>query len=411
MIIFQELLLLIILFPLILCRIRKDFNNKDDIITKCNDEPFPSVPLRTLNELGICSTSGYLDTPHNKVNCTKIDVMRDYTFSNYLLDENHRKYRFELVKNLTNNINFIPYNGKLVYITVVSYGYLFFFYNWLCSIKNNIGSQALENTISSLIVLASDDDASIFLKKEGFHVINLNEMVPKDPKYIIHKEAPNSFGENNLALQKGMLFTLASDVVTLGYEFLLFDVDVIMRKDPRHYLSRVGHNIDFLITHDGRFPYNSNVYDIDGPLNSGIIFGKPSCRSKIALETIIANIDLSFKHLRITDQAIINMIVYQSPRFRTLRIGILPWNIFTNGNVFHSKQKFSNIDWNRVIMIHASWTTNWKTKVKKLSMTNDYYYNHNNCSYYNKEFDLLHKYNYTIDTIDRDYDKQVEERK
>lgn len=98
------------------------------------------------------------------------------------------------------------------------------------------------------------------------------------------------------------------------------------------------------------------------------------------------------------------MILYQSPRFRTLRIGILPWNLFINGNVYHLDDKFSSIDWKRVIMIHSSWTTNWKEKVKKFSMTNDYYYS--NCSYYSKEFDLLYKYNYTIDTVAKDIENR-----
>lgn len=284
MIIFQELLL-IILLPLILCRIRKDdksnnvlkYNNLMDI-TKCNDEPFPSSPLRTLHELGICGTSDTIDTPHRKINCTMIDTVRDYSFSNYILDENQRQYRYEIVKNLTlNNSKFKPHNLKLIFITVVNYGYLFLFYNWLCSVKNNVGS--LETIINSLIVVASDDDASMVLKTQGFNVLSLKEMVPpNDPKYMVNKEAPKAFGENLLALQKGMLFTLASDIVTLGYEFLLFDVDVIFKKDPRTYFNRFGHNIDFLITHDGRFRYEGNVYDIDGPLNSGIIYGKPSCR-------------------------------------------------------------------------------------------------------------------------------------
>lgn len=287
----------------------------------------------------------------------------------------------------------------MVLITVVNTGFLFLFYNWLCSVENNIGS--IETTISSLIVLASDDDASKILKKQGFNVISLRDMVPNEKNYEISKLPPTFFGENNIALQKGCLFTLASDIVTLGYEFLLFDVDITWKRDPKPFLARFGHNIDFLFTHDGRYPYEGNFYDIDGPINSGIIYGRPNCRTRIVLDTLSANIDLAFKHLRSTDQGIFNMIVYQSPRFRTLRIGILPWNLFVNGHIFHRKDKFSSIDWSRVIMIHASWTTNWKLKVKKFMKTNDYYFKQDgNCTYYNKEYDILLHSNNTLDDED-----------
>jgi len=38
-------------------------------ITKCNDLPYPSAPLRTLTSLGICGTHDYMNSPHDLINC------------------------------------------------------------------------------------------------------------------------------------------------------------------------------------------------------------------------------------------------------------------------------------------------------------------------------------------------------
>ena len=362
-------------------------------ITKCNGDPFPSLPLRTLTQLGICGSNDILHTPYYNINCTHIDSIRDYSFSNYILNDNNRKHRYQLLKSIVNNGKFKPYNGKLVLVTVVNTGFLFLFYNWLCSIENNIGN--IESTINSLIILAADDEASMILSKQGFNVISLKAMVPNEKNYEISKLPPAFFGSNNIALQKGCLITMGSDLLTMGYELILFDVDTVWKKDFKPYLSKFGHNIDMLVTHDGRYHYDGNIYDVDAPLNSGFIYARPNCRTRIALDTLSANIDLAFKHLGSTDQGVFNMIIYQSPKFRTLRLGILPWHLFINGHVYH-RDKFSSIDWNRVMMIHASWTTNWKMKIKKFMMTNDYYYQQGNCSYYNKEYDLMLKNNNTL---------------
>lgn len=88
-----DLLLITILslFLLVYCRLRKDtVNDNDNIghineITKCNDEPFPSLPLRTLKSLGICGTHDYMNSPHDIINCKtdNINININYYYHYY----------------------------------------------------------------------------------------------------------------------------------------------------------------------------------------------------------------------------------------------------------------------------------------------------------------------------------------
>ena len=74
------------------------------------------------------------------------------------------------------------------------------------------------------------------------------------------------------------------------------DVDVIWRRDPRVELAHIGRNMDVVASYDGR-------KDEVGPLNSGLVYMRSTCRSRIAMKSLLYNIGL-MDDLRLDDQGL-----------------------------------------------------------------------------------------------------------
>jgi hypothetical protein len=50
---------------------------------------------------------------------------------------------------------------------------------------------------------------------------------------------------------------------------------------------------------------------------------------------------------------------------------------------------FDAVDWNRVFVIHASWTGSFKEKKEMLDKSGDYFFTHTkNCTHYNEDLDV-----------------------
>jgi hypothetical protein len=81
------------------------------------------------------------------------------------------------------------------------------------------------------------------------------------------------------------------------------DSDIVWRQDPRIYLKNEAKNLDFLVLSDGRKDNAMNGVVVEGPFNGGVLYGRSNCRSKIAMQTILANIDLIEK-FQVTDQCV-----------------------------------------------------------------------------------------------------------
>lgn len=354
--------------------------------------PQQSSPIRTYVELDVCGGSkGFLRTDQFVLNCTHLDKNREWDLANFLLDEEQKTKRRLFLSDLINKKLKSP---KTILLTTTNHGYLTYFFNWVCSVQQNLvregqnrRERALNYLKSSLIVLAQDQQAYHVLKNMSFPVIS-NQLYTA-PKYkgMVSAKAAEYFGENYVVTQKTMLYTLAYDILSLGYDFFLFDTDIVWRGNPVAYLEREGQGLDFMATYDYRdiIIGESDIdIDVEGPLNAGVLYGKSTCRSLVAMETIIALNDAD-KWDFPTDQGTLNMVLVHSPKFRFTRVGILPPTLFVNGHVYdkyYGEPYFKAIDWRKVLQIHISWSGGALEKFKKLSRTKDIYYTSRNCSSY-----------------------------
>jgi len=268
------------------------------------------------------------------------------------------------------------------------------FYNWLCSVEAHLGVEFVEKHLKqNTLIFSADDVSTQRLNELGFHVVTRDLYLTRDNILYVdeNKTKVNALRRlDHQVVQKSCLFALASDILALGYSFMAFDSDVVWRSSPDAYFFTHIPHLDFLVSWDGRYPILSNKkkHDLEAPLNSGVLFGRSTCRSSAVLEALIANADL-INDLGMTDQGLFNLLLFKSPKFRLVRLGVLAPLIFVNGNTHH-RPEFEDIDFARVVLIHASWAQGLEEKIEKLSSTGDWFWhNKTSCSYARSNKGLL----------------------
>eukprot|EP01038_Epipyxis_sp_PR26KG_P011551 gene11551-15471_t len=370
----------------------------------CNGDIYPTnfikltshSTLHIQNELSVSKWLLKL-IKQTESNERKRELNSDNRLINYLLNEaNIIKRENKLRSFITSQINLnfsndsSPSfnnidNNNLILLMFVSKGYLFLFLNFICSLHAyNLNHVSI---INSLIVLVIEEETQEILIKLGFHVINLQESYTP---YTV-KEFNNQYhGDKILLIAKTLSFAVMSDILGIGYDFFFTDVDVVWHKDIRFYLTKAKDNLDFLMLSDGR------KNDIEGPFSGGVLLGRSTCRSKVAMNTLIANMDLIDTY-RLTDQAIMNLIFFHAKKLRLLRIDILPPKLFINGHIYSTQRNvmvsggstIADINWDKVLLVHSSWTLGIGGKIYKLKQSNDWFYHsRSNCPLYYKEIDL-----------------------
>lgn len=378
------LLLCGFILPIVLAT-RKDAHlsnfdsNRTNAIKLCPEQLFhgyPMSPFNTVAELGLCR-DGFIPAEYISINCSKIESKRDHdTLERIQANKAHRR------RYLANKLANVQKVHGTILVTSCTRDYVFMLLNMLCSIAANIGKEFMSRIQRGMLVLTDDAATSNVLKTMGFNVIESSYVGAGTNDHDLQSETTLS---TRVSKVKGILWLLVSDILHLGHDLLCLDTDVIWRRSPlSSLLPRAVQGLDFLLSFDGRYK-TSDKLDLEGPINSGIVFARSTCRSRVAMETAANLADIP-SILGFTDQAIVNLVFHHAPAFRFLRLGLFPSNLFVNGNIHHVPALRNAIDWTKIYMIHASWCYGLKEKLVKLRSTQDYYFN-GTCVLYRKDLD------------------------
>lgn len=362
--------------------IETDNTNNNEI--QCDGIMYPSKPIKTLTELLICNkTSNTMKLSHEDFifNCTYLDETRVNNIANITFGYD-REVRLDTITTIINNDNFHTYIDNTIMVTVVNKGLVYLFLNWICSIEKNLGKKELASIKKSIIVIAADTKCYQILIEHNFNTIKMESIIPG---LKVSEKHPRGFGDNKIMFLKLAVYILVYDLLVLNYNVFWCDVDVVWLKNPINYF--INRESDLFLTSDGRY-ITTHAVDIEGPYNAGVAYIRSNCRTILAFESILHNAGIvKMFYTPVTDQGLLNMIVTHSPLFKNLKIVLLPWQLFINGNIFHDTvegQDMTKLKMKEIIMIHASWTDGYEDKIKKFNSFDAFYYNRSmKCTYFN----------------------------
>jgi len=260
---------------------------------------------------------------------------------------------------------FDPAQKDIVLITI-NYGYAFLFINWVCSVKR----LGLDPRTFTLVVVAEKKSAEL-AREMGFLFVPVRDWLRHNSKSISTK-AMETFGLGDYKWIAGIMNLYLSDLIEMGYNVLLQDADVTWNRNPMPYLTG-NDNFDILLVED----YTINHEDeekpnlVDKQRNGGFLFYHNNCRTRIYAATLRNCIVHIF--WRRSDQVIMNRML-ESYRFKGIRVGYLPRDLFLNGNRWkpYGSVRKDSVPWNPYIF-HASWTQDMNDKILKFVSVSQWY--------------------------------------
>ena len=248
----------------------------------------------------------------------------------------------------------------------------YLFLNWLCGLESlGIASNIRDTTI----IIATDEQSESIAKNLNFSVIR-SDWLP----FKLDKNAAVSFLQGPFKITVALQIIYTFDVISLGYNVIQQDIDVVWFKDVRNYFDNSF--LDIEMPCDGRVDWN-------GPGNTGFIHIRSNCKTKIFMQTLVQYIGLIMQHKN--DQPVWNAFLMEYD-FRQILFQILPPDKFVNGNQWSFKKsdmhrfQMSNDIW----MAHASWTGDHSSKITKLKVLQAWYLNQT-CKYYQPNMIPKHK--------------------
>ncbi|ETO19745.1 hypothetical protein RFI_17485, partial [Reticulomyxa filosa] len=196
----------------------------------------------------------------------------------------------------------------------------------------------------------------------------------------VDKEAPEYFalGAHRFMVAFQIIYTF--DLISLGYDVVMQDVDVVWLKDLRKY-ENFGdpEYVDVEMSFDNRF-------DHAGPGNSGFIKINSNCKTKIFMETMVDHIALVV--IGRSDQIQWNIFLREY-KFRLLRLNILPPEKFVGGwqwsEILERKPLTRLPPREQIWFVHASWTDEHLMKIPKLKLIRAWFFN-KSCKYFNASY-------------------------
>jgi len=334
-------------------------NGGNDQGEECFHPYFPKKPL-SQRELKLCHPE-WLESATYYLRC-KTDI----TCQKCIKEEHRRKAR-NFLKARDNNKDAMHkelkeilssrglHPGDTVMVTFLNKGYYYHWSNWVCSCdKNNI--QVRNYTL----VVVFDDDSYKRATAAGFMVY--------EPKWIpvnIDEKAASSFALGPHGVIMVFEHMMRNELIHLGYDTMFQDTDIVWRHDPMPWLMKTHPRLDIQVMYDGRT-------DGVGPINSGFIFTRSNCRTKIYLQTMIDNI-VFFLWDR-ASQPFVNALVHHR-KFRQISMRLLDIDLFMNGNRWTPEKPPDNWDELDPLVMHASWTGNHLDKMNKWSQVDQWYLN------------------------------------
>lgn len=310
------------------------------------------------------------------------------------LYKNTKQTRRDDLKKLLESRNISPDDEDPIILMVINRGYLYLFYNFICSLTYN----KIDGVKERILVIPTDKETQKDIEATGimsFYPSWLGERLLQriDPKMA----ASFALGAHRWVISFQVAFL--NDLLEMGYNVVLQDSDIIWIKNAFNYLKQPRFDrLDIQMTVDGRM-------DFRGPGNSGFLFIKTGCKTKRFLNTMIHLVGLIM--VGRSDQILWNMLLDENI-FRQLHFELLSTKYFICGFQVNLERgiRGGKLPETSIIM-HASWTTDQFDKVEKFYMTDHWYFNQEKCP-------SLYKYELLPDLKERKWhirDKTQEQEK
>lgn len=248
------------------------------------------------------------------------------------------------------------------------------FLNWVCGLEH----QGIASSVrKSTLVIVSDEESEKLANSANFVTVKPDWLL-SDKNIDITKDAAESFGWGSHHLLVSLQIVYAYDMISLGYNVIHQDTDIVWLKDVRQYFEQnnpASQFLDLQMSFDGRL-------DAKGPGNSGFVRIRSTCKSKIFLQTLIKYIGITLWST--SDQYLWDIFVMEY-HFRQLLYELLPITKFVNGHQWDPGRslhdhKLSHDIWS----FHASWSETHIHKITKFKMVDAWFFN-DTCVHYKPE--------------------------
>ena len=308
--------------------------------------------------------------------CQYLPCSSNYGYPNGALykqqyDKTMKERRDSLESMLSPSIN---RKNDTVILMTVNYGFSWLFSNWVCSLEHNLNENEIQNIKSKTIVVVTDEKSEKLVNSMGF-MTHFPVWLGPNILSNIEEDASDFFGERSHTEINMLTIMLMNDLMQLNYNVLVQDVDIVWNKNPINYLL---HNVvaDISMSFDGRG-------DKRGPGNSGFIFLKNNCVTKVFAKTLCnARSQIYYDG---SDQMMWNRLINDT-FFRQLHFETLDEKLFANGhviNLVHGGALHSDH-----FVFHASWVHDSFDKIEKFMNTKHFYYLPELCSYHDENMIL-----------------------
>ena len=234
-----------------------------------------------------------------------------------------------------------------VVVSTFNWGYREMLANWVASCdRNKIDCRAFT------LLFPTDQRAAAFATDLG-----LRTYYDGDSYGELPTEACEVFGDQNFRRMMFAKIAMTRDMLDVGGDIILQDVDIVWQHDPRADLVRRAerHGLDMLFMYDGPNQLYQPLY-----YNSGFVFIRANPFTRHAWETVFSNYGRVLAEG--AEQRLINAVV-NFLRPRGLSTDRLPEETYVNGHVLSRLLKNGDGLPGGSTVVHASWTSDLKRKI------------------------------------------------
>eukprot|EP00924_Labyrinthula_sp_SR-Ha-C_P007024 maker-scaffold_8-snap-gene-7.20-mRNA-1 protein AED:0.00 eAED:0.00 QI:63/1/1/1/1/1/2/93/443 len=227
--------------------------------------------------------------------------------------------------------------STIVSLLGVNYGQLYLLLNFLCSLEE------LEVNYRTIIVIPTDEDAEKSL-------VQILEQLPENKRFqLISTEWMNNLNQKISKTYSGaamsgdhstinnVILLQANELVQLGFDVILHDVDIAWKRDVPKYLLEAGKRRDIL----GMIAPN---WCAKGIVNSGFVYVRNTRKSRILMQSLVNIAPLKRK----SDQVLWNSLL-RHPYLGQVEYRVLPQVLFYK----YSGHRAESPDHNKALLFHA----------------------------------------------------------
>lgn len=339
---------------------------------------FPNHPPEFTKMKYVCSHLDWFefDTSCDEKNCSDCIPPHSTTKGKEWLNtdvslwqEQYQKTLKERRYNLTRMLNqqgFFNKNDGPIIVLTINRGYLFLFYNWVCSLDYN----EIKNIKQRTMIVPTDEETIPLIKQAGFNMIFYPHWLGSLTKKVDSKMA-QAFGAGAHRWVVSLQIALISDLVELGFDVITQDSDIIYIQDPLPYVTQPKFkHIDIQMLDDQRM-------DRAGPGNSGFFIVRSNCKTQVFMQTMIKLIGVTLATR--SDQLLWNTLINEK-MFRMINFETFSREYFASGNMINLLRKTRKEDLPpNALLVHACWTADQFDKIEKFHNIGHYYFTEQLC--------------------------------